>query len=41
MHTQSILYTALWLFGATFIAVVIMFVIVIFWIVRRGRKAED
>ena len=41
MHTQSILYTALWLFGATFVAVVIMFVIVIFWIVRRGRKAED
>jgi hypothetical protein len=41
MHTQSILYTALWLFGGTFIAVVIMFVVVIVWIVRRGRTAED
>ena len=32
---------ALWLFGATFIAVAIMFAVVILWIVRRGRKAED
>jgi len=38
MHTQSILYTALWLFGATFFAVVIMFAGVIVWIVRRGRS---
>jgi hypothetical protein len=41
MHTQSILYTALWLFVATFIAVVIMFVVLIVWIVRRGRRTED
>ncbi len=38
MHTQSILYTALWLFGGTFIAVAIMFTVVILWILRRGRN---
>jgi hypothetical protein len=41
MHTQSILYTALWLFGATFVAVAIMFAAVIIWIVRRGRRTDD
>jgi hypothetical protein len=36
MKTQSILYTTLWLFGATFAAVVAGFVILIWWILRRA-----
>ena len=41
MQTQSILYHTLWLFGATFVAVVIAFVGVIGWVLRRGpRHAE-
>ena len=37
MDTRSILYTTLWLFGTTFAAVAVAFVIVIWWVVRRGR----
>jgi hypothetical protein len=39
MDTQSILYTTLWLFGWTFLAVAITFVIVIWWIFRRAPVA--
>jgi hypothetical protein len=41
MQTQSILYRTLWLFGATFVAVVIAFIVVLWWVLRRGpRHAE-
>jgi hypothetical protein len=36
MDTQSILYRTLWLFGATFVAVAVAFVLVIWWVMRRG-----
>jgi len=38
METQSILYRTLYLFGATFVAVAIGFVLLIAWIVRRGAR---
>jgi hypothetical protein len=38
MQTQSILYTTLWLFGATFVAVVIAFGSLIWWVLRRGAS---
>jgi hypothetical protein len=38
MESQSILYRTLFLFGATFVAVALLFVVVIWWIVRRGGK---
>jgi hypothetical protein len=37
MDSQSILYTTLWLFGVTFVAVAIVFCAVIWWVIRRGR----
>ena len=41
MQTESILYRTLWLFGATFVAVVVAFAGVIWWVLRRGpRHAE-
>jgi hypothetical protein len=40
METESILYRTLWLFGATFVAVALTFGIVIWWVLRRGAKAE-
>jgi hypothetical protein len=36
MDTQSILYRTLWLFAATFVAVAVAFVAVIWWVMRRG-----
>ena len=36
MDAQSILYTTLWLFGVTFLGVALTFVLVIWWIFRRG-----
>jgi hypothetical protein len=36
MDAQSILYTTLWLFGMTFLAVAVVFVAVIWWVMRRG-----
>jgi hypothetical protein len=39
MQTQSILYRTLWLFGVTFLAVAVAFVITIWWILRRGKAA--
>ena len=38
MDAQSILYRTLWLFGATFLAVAAAYVIVIWWVMRRGTK---
>ena len=37
MDAQSILYTTLWLFGTTFLAVAAVFCGVIWWVMRRGR----
>jgi hypothetical protein len=37
MQTQSILYRTLWLFGATILAVAFSFLVVIWWILRKGR----
>ena len=39
MDSQSILYTTLWLFGTTFLLVAGVFGAVIWWVMRRGRKA--
>jgi hypothetical protein len=39
MDTQSILYTTLWLFAATFLAVAAAFVAVIWIVMRRGARA--
>jgi hypothetical protein len=36
MERQSILYTTLWLFGTTFVAVALAFAVVVVWIVRKG-----
>jgi hypothetical protein len=38
MESHSILYRTLFLFGATFAAVAIGFVLLIWWILRRGAK---
>jgi hypothetical protein len=38
MDTRSILYTTLWLFGITFVAVAAAFAAVIWWVMRRGRE---
>jgi hypothetical protein len=40
MDAQSILYTTLWLFGATFVAVALVFVAIIWWVMRRGKTTE-
>ena len=39
MDHQSILYTTLWLFATTFLAVAVVFGAVIWWVARRGRDA--
>ncbi|HZR24655.1 MAG TPA: hypothetical protein VFA59_13760 [Vicinamibacterales bacterium] len=41
MQTQSILYRTLWLFAATFVVVVIGFVAVIWWVLRRGARHAE
>jgi hypothetical protein len=38
METQSILYRTVWLFGATVVAVALTFVVVIWWVLRRGER---
>jgi hypothetical protein len=38
MDRQSILYTTLWLFGTTFVAVAVVFCAVIWWVVRRPAR---
>jgi len=40
IETQSILYRTLWLFGLTFVAVALLFVAIVWWIVRRGRRSS-
>jgi hypothetical protein len=37
MDAQSILYRTLWLFAATFVAVAVAFVLVIWWVIRRPK----
>ena len=39
LDTQSILYRTLWLFGAMIVLVTVLFGMVIWWIVRRGRES--
>jgi hypothetical protein len=39
MDTQSILYTTLWLFGITFLAVAVAFAAVIWFVMRRSAEA--
>jgi uncharacterized protein YceK len=41
MEPESILYTTLLLFGFTIVAAAIVFGLVIWWIVRRGRESEQ
>jgi hypothetical protein len=36
MDAQSILYTTLWLFGGTFLAVAVVFVGILWWVMRRS-----
>lgn len=38
METQSILYRTIALFASTFVVVAILFVMIIWWVVRRGAK---
>jgi hypothetical protein len=38
MAAESILYTTLWLFGATFVAVAATFALVIWWVLRHGAQ---
>jgi hypothetical protein len=40
MDAQSILYTTLWLFGITFVAVALVFGVVIWWVMRRAKTTE-
>jgi hypothetical protein len=40
MDPQSILYTTLWLFGTTFLAVAVVFCGVIWWVIRRGSTTD-
>ena len=39
IESESILYRTLWLFGATIVAVAVMFGLVIWWVFRRGVLA--
>jgi hypothetical protein len=41
MDAQSILYTTLWLFGITFVAVAIVFGGVIWWVMRKGTNEKS
>ncbi len=40
IETQSILYRTLALFGVTFVVVAALFVLVIWWVIRRGLKPK-
>jgi hypothetical protein len=40
MDSQSILYRTLWLFGITFLVVAVVFVLVIWWVIRRKGGLE-
>lgn len=41
METQSILYRTLALFGVTFVVVAVLFVLLIWWVLRRGVKPRQ
>ena len=41
METQSILYHTLYLFGATFLVVAVLFILVIWWVARRGKGTPE
>ena len=41
MESQSILYRTLWLFGAAFLAAVLVLVFLIWWTMRRGRDQDE
>jgi hypothetical protein len=41
METESILFRTLWLFAVTFVAVAVMFALVIWWVMRRSPKAVE
>jgi hypothetical protein len=41
MQTQSILYRTLWLFGVTVLVVAATFGVILWWVMRRGSKAEQ
>jgi hypothetical protein len=41
MESQSILYSAITLFGAMAVVVVVLFAGIIWWVVRKGRAAAD
>ena len=41
MDRQSILYTTLWLFGITFVAVALAFCGVIWWVIRKGGRERQ
>ena len=41
MDPQSILYTTLALFGITFVVVAVVFVGIIWWVIRRGGKSSN
>ena len=41
MEAQSILYRTLFLFAGTFVVVAILFVVVIWWIMRRGAPGTS
>jgi hypothetical protein len=38
METKSILYTTLYLFGATALVVALMFAVILWWVVKRGGR---
>jgi hypothetical protein len=40
MQTQSILYRTLWLFGVTVLVVAATFGVILWWVMRKGSKAE-
>jgi hypothetical protein len=40
METESILYRTLLLFGSTIVAAALTFVLVLWWIARKGRASE-
>jgi hypothetical protein len=40
LDTQSILYRTLWLFGLMMVLVAMLFVVVIWWVVRAGRRGS-
>lgn len=41
MSDESILYRTLWLFGVTFVAVAATFVVVLWWVFRRGTAPAE